>query len=223
MNLALRCRPGPRGFTLVEVLVAITLLSVLMLGLGGAVHNMGKAEERIDERLAAADEMRMADAFLRGALGRASPRRVPLPPPARPGVLFSAGAQQLAWVGVMPARYGAGGRHFFRLAAEPLDAGGMGLVLRFLPWSDASVFPDFSRAESRVLVRDLRELRFGYLDTDRRPPAWQGDWQVADRLPDRVEVSITTSRAAWPALVIPMRPLPASDANSGGASFGGSD
>jgi len=211
------------GFTLVEVLVAITLLSVLMLGLGGAVHNMGQAEQRIDARLALADEMRMADAFLRQSLGRVSLRRVALPPPARPAVLFSGSAQQLAWVGVMPARYGAGGRYFFRLAAEPLESGGAGLVVRFVPWADAPGFPDFTRAESRVLVRDLRTVRLAYLDTEPRVPVWLPAWEPTTRAPDRVELAIETGRAAWPPITVPLRPLAASDASSGGAAFGGSD
>lgn len=212
-----------RGFTLVEVLVAITLLSVLMLGLGGAVHNMGQAEERIDARLALADEMRMADSFLRQSLGRVSLRRVAVPPPARTAVLFNGSQQQLAWVGVMPARHGAGGRYFFRLAAEPLESGGTGLVVRFVPWTDAPAFPDFARADSRVLVRDLREARFAYLDADPRPPAWVPAWQPTNRAPDRVELAIETARGAWPPIVVPLRPLAASDASSGGATFGGSD
>ena len=45
-----------RGFTLVEVLVAMVLLSLLMLALTGALRAMGQTEERVEQRVAAADD-----------------------------------------------------------------------------------------------------------------------------------------------------------------------
>ena len=54
-----------RGFTLVEVMVALTLLSLVMLVLGSAIRSMGASAERIDARSASIDEMRVATTFLR--------------------------------------------------------------------------------------------------------------------------------------------------------------
>lgn len=210
------------GFTLVEVLVAISLLSVVMLGLGSALRTMAQAEQKIDDRLARADEMRMAAGFIRASLARVSLRRVTPPPPARPAVLFAAGPEAVAWVGVMPARFGAGGRYFFRLALEPLQDGAA-LVVRFQPWADQPAFPDFSQAEARVLVRDVQRAQLRYLDTAVSPPAWLPGWTATDRVPERVLLDIETRLGAWPPLFLPLRALPASDpSNAGGASFGGS-
>lgn len=207
------------GFTLVEVLVAISLLSLVMLGMGSALRTMAVSESRIDERLSQADEMRMAAGFIRTTMARVSLRRVTPPPPGRPTVLFGAAPDAVAWIGVMPARFGAGGRYFFRLAVEPLEQGA-GLVVRFAPWSDLPGFPDFSRAESRVLVRDVVRAQMRFLDTEATPPAWLDGWTATDRVPDRVLLDIETARGAWPPLFLPLRPLPASDPSSGGAVFG---
>jgi general secretion pathway protein J len=212
-------RRQQRGFTLVEILVAVSLLSVVMLGLGSALRTMAQAEQKIDARLARADEMRMASAFMRSTLARVSLRRVSPPPPGRPSALFAAAPEGVAWVGVMPARFGAGGRYFFRLAQEPLEEGA-GLVLRFQRWSDAAVFPDWAQAESRVLVRDVLRVQMRFLDADAEPPAWLEGWTAIDRVPDRVLVQIDTTHGPWPPLFLPMRPLPASDPSSGGAVFG---
>ncbi|TWO67923.1 prepilin-type N-terminal cleavage/methylation domain-containing protein [Caenimonas sedimenti] len=208
-----------RGFTLVEILVAVSLLSVVMLGLGSALRTMGQAEEKIDARLARADEMRMASTFMRSTLARVSLRRVTPPPPGRPSVLFAAAPQAVSWVGVMPARFGAGGRYFFRLAQEPLEEGA-GLVLRFQRWTDAAVFPDWSQAEARVLVRDVRAVQMRFLDVEAAAPAWLDGWTAIDRVPDRVLIQLETAHGPWPPLFMPMRPLPASDPSSGGAVFG---
>ena len=114
-----------RGFTLVEVLVAMVLLSLLMLALTGALRAMGQTEERVEQRVAAADDYRAAVNLLNDVLGQVSARRFPSQqagtPPQMP--FFQATPDALAWVGVMPARYGLGGRHYLRLAVEPGEGG----------------------------------------------------------------------------------------------------
>ena len=70
------------GFTLMEVLVVMSLLSLVMLALGSSLRTIAQTEERIDQRLSRADEMRIAVSFLRSTLGRVSARKVTPPPPA---------------------------------------------------------------------------------------------------------------------------------------------
>ena len=42
------------GFTLIEVLIALSLLSILMVVLTSAMRAMGQTEERVDQRIAQA-------------------------------------------------------------------------------------------------------------------------------------------------------------------------
>ena len=58
------------GFTLVEVLVVLSLLSLVMLAMGSALRTTAQTEERVDQRLQRADEMRVTTGFLRYILGR---------------------------------------------------------------------------------------------------------------------------------------------------------
>ena len=208
------------GFTLVEILVVMSLLSVIMLALGSALRTIAQTEERIDTRLERADEMRIATTFLRSTLERVSARKVQPPPPATTAVLFATGPNAVAWVGVMPARYGAGGRSFFRLGLEPNGADSA-LVIRFVPWTDAADFPDWTRAESRVLVRNVRSVALRFQDAEASPPHWSLDWAPKDRLPDQLQLEIETAQGAWPPLTFPMRPMPTGNPSLGGAAFGG--
>lgn len=215
------CRPRARGFTLVEILVVMSLLSVVMLALGSALRTVAQTEERIEERLSRADEMRTAVGFMRSTLGRVSARRVPASPPGSTRVLFGADQNTVSWIGVMPARYGAGGRYFFRLALEPADSG-TALVVRFAPWVDAAVFPDWALAESRVLVQEVTRVAMRFQDGRVNPPSWSAEWSPTDRLPDQLQLEVETSAGPWPVVNFPMRFLPTSDPASGGAAFGGS-
>lgn len=57
------------GFTLVELLVTMALLSILMLGMASALRTMAQTEERVDTRLTETDEFRVATGFFANYFG----------------------------------------------------------------------------------------------------------------------------------------------------------
>lgn len=209
------------GFTLIEILVAMALLSGIMLALGASMRTLALSQERIDARLAATDDLRTSTNLLRSTLERISMRRVPGTRPAGSSLfLFEPTAQSLAWVGVMPARYGAGGRYFFRLGVES-TATGPSLVLRFVPWVDSDAFPDWSQAEAREVARQVTAFAIAYAD-ERAPEAgWQSGWTPMDRLPGRVQLTVQTQSEYWPPIVVAVHALKLPN-NSGGFVIGGS-
>jgi general secretion pathway protein J len=215
-----RLRPqGPsgtaRGFTLLEILVVMALLSVVMLALGSAMRTIAQTQERIDQRLARADDVRVSVSFLQNALGHVSTRkRVAVRQVGASDLYFAATSSAIAWVGVMPPHYGGGGRTFFKLDIEP-SGSGRALVIRFIPWEDVPEFPDWSRADFRVLARDVTSFSVRYEDDQQSPPLWTAGWDVADRLPARVSLQVQTLSGVWPFVVIPMRVLPGSFTSSG--------
>jgi general secretion pathway protein J len=211
------------GFTLVELLVVMTLLSLIVLALSSALQSMAQTQERLDARLTRTDDLRVTSSFLQGILGRVVQHR-------KPGVLqagenpflFSGQAHEIAWIGVMPARYGAGGRYFLRLALEG-EAGHSALVLRYAPWADDGTVPDWSSADRHVLATSVDTLDFAYEDAAPEPPAWAPVWASTDALPARVRISLSGGGRPWPTMVVPLRVLPGSSgASAGGAVFGGS-
>ena len=213
-------RSALRGFTLVELLVTMALLSLLMLGMASALRTMAQTEERVDTRLANADEFRVATGFLRSIVGRVSARKNPTPiPQGASPYLFMGTPTALSWVGIMPARYGAGGRNFFHLAVEPV-LGAPALVIRFLPWVDSTEFPDWGQAESRVLVHGVTSLALTYEDTRQIEPLWVNAWERTDSLPGRVRMELQTEAGPWPMWVSAMRSLPLSERGSGRFSMG---
>ncbi len=212
-----------RGFTLIELLVVMTLLSLIVLALSSSLQSMAQTQERLDARLTRTEDLRVTGGFLRSILGRVVQHR-------KPGVLqvgenpflFSGQAHEIAWIGIMPARYGAGGRYFLRLSLED-EAGRNALVLRYSPWKDDGVVPDWSSADRYVLLQSVEALDFTYEDEAPEPPVWTSAWKSADVLPARVRISLVGDGKAWPDMVVPLRVLPGSSAASSGlAVFGGS-
>ena len=215
---------GEFGFTLLEMLVVLVLLSLLMLGLAGALRTVGQAGEKIDQRLARSDDFRVTRTFLRSVLGQVSASKVDSLQAQTAGgrVMFAGAPDAIAWIGIMPARYGAGGRTFFKLSVEPV-AGQRALVLRFVPWADGPGFPDWAGATARTLVIGVTAFSIAYEDGRSMPTRWGPAWTFDDRMPDRVNLRIATVDGPWPDLVIPLRVLPrGGGGGDGGFVFGGS-
>jgi general secretion pathway protein J len=205
-----------RGFTLIELLVAMSLLSVIMAGLVSALRGMAQSETKIDQRLQRLDDIRVARSFLQQTLGRVSGELQDAPGATGKRVVsFSATANSLIWVGILPARPNVGGRHFFRLSMEARDSG-QELVLRFLPYSVDTLAPDWSLAEARVLVSGVTKVSVSAqgLSTELRDPSepwpvgWQDGWPIASALPEKVRLSVLDHQGEWPPWIIGLQALP---------------
>lgn len=214
-------RAEARGFTLVELLVVMALLSLVMLAMGSALWTAAQTEERVDARLLQSDEMRTANEFLHSVLGRVSARKsAALQALGGSQFFFQGGEDALEWVGIMPARHGVGGRYHFHLGLEP-RGGGRALVVKFTPWVDDATPPDWGGAGIHVLAGQVQGLHIQYQDSQTEPPSWGAPWADPARLPSRVLLSLQADSGAWPDMVIAMRIAPQSDPASSGAVFGG--
>lgn len=217
-----------RGFTLLEMLVVMVLLSIIMLAMVSAMRSAGQSSERVDARLEMQDEDRVAERFVRGALGRISARPLsgtplqstlpmgaaPQSDSGGPPVLFSGTPNQVSWVGVLPARYGAGGRSYFHLGVESAGQGGGALVIRYAPWNDQPEFPDWGSASSQVLMTDVTGIALRY-ENDRPQnidanSEWEDTWGHADRVPASVVIAIQRGSRAPLEWAVPLWPLPVS-------------
>lgn len=225
-------KAAAKGFTLVEMLVAVSLLAVIMVALGSSLRTIAQTESRVDQRLDRIDEMRVSVGLMRQLIARVSGRKLQMQT-AESGtgqvVQFRASASMIEWVGVMPARPGVGGRHHFRLGVEKAASGQAQLILRFVPWlPEAGNAPDWRRGDSRVLVHQLTQFN---VQAEGRPPAgaplqswprgWVEGWPVADQLPERVRLQITDADGPWPPTVISIFPLLQGSGSGGGFTVGG--
>lgn len=225
-RLSRRSHPLPLalgGFTLVEMLVVMTLLSLLVLALGSALRTSAQTEERVDLRLARNDELRVATGFLQSVLGRVSlERRRDLSSVEESPFLLRATGQELIWVGVMPPRYGVGGRYFFRLAlADAATGANQAITLQFVPYDQPVLPASWANVPAEALVHDVTAFSLQYQDAGQDGLVWMPVWNSKDRMPTHVQISWANPAGGLPPLVIAMRGLIASDPSSSGPSFGG--
>lgn len=218
-----------RGFTLLELLVVMSLLSIIMVGLTSALRTMAQTETKIDRRLEQLEETRVVRAFLLQTLGRVSAQKMDAPgATGKTMVPFEATADSLMWVGIMPARAHLGGRYFFRLAME--DTGTeKALVLRFAPWSPNLMLPDWTQTENRILLKGIDRLEVqaqglapqGYSAAVPWPVGWQQGWPVGDVLPEQLRMKWVDAQGQGPEWTMALRALPQSDNSFNMVTVGG--
>lgn len=217
------------GFSLIELLVAMSLLAVIMVGLVSALRSMAQTETKLDQRLQRLDEIRVARAFVQQTLTRIHAALVDAPGASGKRVVtFSATAQSVSWVGILPARSDLGGRYYFRLAMEGSDDM-RELVLRFFPWNPDMVYPDWSAAQARTLVTGVSQISVqakglqpeGRNPVESWPVGWQNGWPVSDVVPEQVRIQLADTHGAWPEWTIALHPLPQSDDSFSAVVIGG--
>ncbi len=112
----------PRGFTLLEVMIALTLLSMIMVATITAMRTLGNTKSTMEQVTNRVDEIRVVSEFLRNTIGAAMPvLRVGSSPEAfsdagNYGTYFSGDATHLMWVSPLVAGADMGGAFVMQLA-----------------------------------------------------------------------------------------------------------
>jgi general secretion pathway protein J len=193
-----------RGFTLLEILVAVTLLGLLMAALLGGVRLGVRAWETSGTRVEDNARMTAVRDFLRERLTQARLFGAAV----RTGPAFHGERDRLNFVTLMPEHLGTG----LERMLLTLSKAGDGADLRVEWWpADLGDDPDAARAaaHSRVLLANVGELRLAYFGQlqARQPPVWSEVWNRAS-LPLLVRVRLgfpEQDARSWPDLIV--RPM----------------
>ena len=190
-----------RGFTLVELVIALSILGVLSLLLVNGLRLATRTWDAVEQRTTAAHQGHLTVIFLQRQIELAQPLRLSRDASVK-HISFVGQHRALRFVAPLPGHLGAGGMYWFTLGLVDGRAGNQ-LVLsyRLFQREDWERF-GAADAEQAVLMEGLRDLQFEYLEpaTADAPARWISDWEAPDRLPPLIRVQITNvpgSGGAW--------------------------
>lgn len=183
-----------RGFTLVEVVVALTVLSMISLATLSSIRTFGSTQQKLDMVSERTQEMRSVSQLLRRVLVDAQAIMRQNPRGLRS--YFQGHEQEVIWIAPFSASRTIGGLTIFRLAINDSQQ----LTLQFDPYVTSVRELDWSQREAYVLVPKLDEITISY----KASPSgeWLSTWENASQNPDRVRLAIAANGRYWPDLII---------------------
>jgi general secretion pathway protein J len=194
------------GFTLVELLVAITLIALLTAGLYQAFGIGTRAARTVSANIDRPAQIAVAYDLMQRALTAAEPLPISADP-TQPALNFDGEPDALSFVAVPPAYLAVGGFQLLHLGLEPGNAGSRLIV----SWQGVARGPIASQPamlQPSILIDKIRSIAFGYYGVPgpKQSAAWLDRWRGRDSLPQLIRLRVTfTNGMRTPDLIVAPR------------------
>lgn len=194
-----------RGFTMLETVVALTLMAALLGMLFTGLRTGLRAWDAGLARAERADQLMLAFDFMRRELSAAFPWRLKDPTAVRLGFLGE--RERVKFVSLRPAELGGGGLAFVSFAFEAPAAGekaGRIVMRRAFASAAATDFSPLDEAERFTLLEGVTAARFQYFgnENDMTAPGWRDTWDVRQRQPWHVRLDVEMGDRKLPPTVV---------------------
>lgn len=205
-------RHSEAGFTLLETVVAMTLLAVLMLALSGSIGFVGRTWDKGWRNSERSGALAQVESSMRQLIERSFPAVTQLQGKER--FVFKGDAHNLRLVSYETAGRTPPGYQVSEVISAVAD-GTSRLIYRRQTFSDQGPGQSTAtpgRRDEATLLTGNTTLNISYFGTlqPSTPPAWHSDWDSEKRLPDLIRMQILEgSMQAWPTFVI--RPMVTTD------------
>jgi len=195
-----------RGFTLIEVIVAISLLAFGLALSFGTLRGASKATERAEILSQRDERLRAVQGFLRTQLNAALPIAFAFDNQTGSATFLRLSQKKLEFVAAMPGYMSRGGPY---LQTLELVEGGKGQQLLFRQQLLTTEGPVDDDREPVVLLDGIADggFRIRRLDESSKPGDWQPEWNESAQLPPlvRLDVRFLDASRHWPEFVVAPR------------------
>ncbi|UJS25901.1 prepilin-type N-terminal cleavage/methylation domain-containing protein [Thiothrix winogradskyi] len=192
-----------RGFTLLEMLIAFSLVSLLFLALFASFNTIGRSWDAADTRMNKTEDMRLISDFLRRQLGQAMVVRIAGEKEAKV-YAFEGTATSLRYAAPLQPLQHQGGVFLIELnIVAGKDA--KKLEMLFAPYRPELTWEDaFAEAEPVLIFEGLQAAEFEYFgaEAEGKDPDWTSDWEDKPRYPDMLKLTLADKERAWPELLV---------------------
>jgi general secretion pathway protein J len=214
------------GFTLVELLLALTLMSMLLALAYGGLRAATRAADRGQTILEDSSRIRMAHQFIHKQLNQMTPLAFAGAEESDERTVFLGDANRIRFVAPMPGYLGFGGPQVQELAIVH-GKDGLELVLSHALLQGFEE-RQLDEPEPILLLEDIETASFSFLgrDEDGALGAWTAAWEETGTLPASVALDIEFTEDVyirWPLLTAAVRVDPAALINIAPEQLGNDD
>jgi len=194
---------SPLGFTLVELLVTLSLMALISIALFGGMRFGIRAWETGAQRIDQATRIELVQSLLRRQLSQAAP---PSNKPNGFAPAFLGESDRVAFVAPSPRPDDVGNDVQFVLAESTAHHQSQLTLVWTSPHAPESGEPP-SSPEAATLLEDIASVELGYYGAPdpQRPAQWWDRWDGAHGLPTLVRLRLTFPKddeRRWPDLIV---------------------
>lgn len=192
-------RHGEAGFTLMEVLVAMTLLALLMVALSGSIAFVGRSWDKGWQTSESSAALSRVEGTVRNLIERSFP--VSTRREKKDEFLFDGTADSLRLV-AYSAPGGAGGGLYVQEIVANGAGGQRQLVYRRYPFRSNGTAPD--QVNEAPLLSGNLKIAFSYYGSPQpsMQPSWLKSWSTHRTLPNLIRLDIEANGDIWPPIVV---------------------
>ena len=185
-----------RGFTLVEMVVALTILGTMLILLYSGLTFALRSWDASDVNGQRTMDRRIGENFLRREVSELFPMRWKDPVTLK--LAFEGDSTHLRFVSARPAGIAMGGLSLVSIDVEE-DARNRRerhlVMRRAMPDDEQKDFVPLDKAEATILIPDVDSIELSYFgaENDFAEPKWVDDWKYASRIPQMIRLRVKTA------------------------------
>ena len=195
-----------RGFTLIELIVATSMLAMGLALVFASLRGAGRATVRAEQSAQRQERLRAVQGFLRTQLTAAMPIPFEFDSDTGQANFLRVSPTRLEYVASMPGYLSRGGPYLQTLELVP---GPQGQRLMFQHQMLGSDGPLKAERAPLVLLDGIAEGAFEIRNVDQnaRPQRWESRWDVSAQLPPmlRLRLRFRDPARQWPEFVVAPR------------------
>lgn len=196
-----------RGFTLLELLIGMTLLGFILALLFGGFRLASTTWDVVETGLERTNQQEMTRALMRRLLGQMQPIRWKKAPDQP--ITFLGEPGRLVAVAPLSGQAGSSGLRVIEFSVAVAEQAGrpsageapVRLVFREAPlkYSDENFAEVLAVAKEHTILDNLTSAQFHYFgpEKDGSPPQWSETWTSREQLPQLVRVQLGTQDLSW--------------------------
>lgn len=176
------------GFTLLEMLIAISLMTIMLGLLFSASRTLSGQTQSGIEQVQMNDDIRLVTQFVRRLISQTSP--IVMNQGNSHPVLFSGAKHQLGFVSTLPAHAGGNSLYWVELMLKENQ-----LVMNYQPL--LSLLKNHKNIQQITLLNGVASLDFSYAELHNNiTPKWHSAWRKSQQLPPMISVTVAQKNQA---------------------------